>query len=611
MDPRLRAWLADLRTQHESAGDSAGIMAGVARAVGRHIGVAWSPSNTAHLRLGGADPATVPSLPPTADPLQLLGTAHEALLAPATRKAGAHYTPPAVARGLTAIAVRLAGTSPAERICDPAAGGGAFLLAAAAELAAAGVEPRRVVADRLWGADLDDGAVAVTEAALALWAARAEGSDRLPAVGEHLVVADVLDPEAEPWVDAAQCDVVVGNPPFQSQLARATARDRRGAGQARARFGSAVAAYTDTAALFLLAAVDLVRPGGVVVLVQPASFLAARDASPVRRILARRAAVVGLWVAGTLVFEANVRVCAPVLRVGHAGRQPDRVRRWTGGEVRPAASVTLRRDQHEALVSGASWASLTGGGPTAGPAALRSAGRLGDRCTATAGFRQHFYGLVPFVHEGANGSPVPLVTCGLIDPGTVLWGRRRARFGGRHFDRPAVDVAALTASGDDELCAWIEARLRPKVVVATQTRVVEAAVDQTGSWVPSVPVLSVEADPDDLWLVAAVLLAPPVTAWALDRVAGTALSADAIKLTARHVVEIPTPADTARWRDAAEHLQRAATAPAGIQLPELIEIGSAMASAYGHHPDDPVVRWWSGRLPSAHRYAPADVVELR
>jgi hypothetical protein len=273
--------------------------------------------------------------------------------------------------------------------------------------------------------------------------------------------------------------------------------------------------------------------------------------------------------------------------------------------------VTLRPDQHEALVSGSSWASLAGGGPAAGSAVLRSGGRLGDRCTATAGFRQHFYGLVPFVHESENGRPVPLVTCGLIDPGTLLWGRRRARFGGRRYDRPSVDMAALVASGDDELRAWIEARLRPKVVVATQTRVVEAAVDEAGAWVPSVPVLSVEADPDDLWLVAAVLLAPPVTAWALDRVAGTALSADAIKLTARHVLEVPTPADTGRWRDAAEQLERAATAPEGLQLPELIEVGSAMAAAYGHDPDDAVVRWWSGRLPSARRYAPADVVELR
>ena len=51
----------------------------------------------------------------------------------------------------------------------------------------------------------------------------------------------------------------------------------------------------------------------------------------------------------------------------------------------------------------------------------------------------------------------------------------------------------------------------PKVVVATQTRVVEAAVDPTGEWIPSTPVVSVHADPDELcgWLATATTLDRP------------------------------------------------------------------------------------------------------
>jgi hypothetical protein len=41
--------------------------------------------------------------------------------------------------------------------------------------------------------------------------------------------------------------------------------------------------------------------------------------------------------------------------------------------------------------------------------------------------------------------------------------------------------------------------------------VIEAVVDPDGCWLPSTPVISVHAPIDVLWLVGAVLLAPPVT----------------------------------------------------------------------------------------------------
>ena len=48
--------------------------------------------------------------------------------------------------------------------------------------------------------------------------------------------------------------------------------------------------------------------------------------------------------------------------------------------------------------------------------------------TATAGFRDQFYGLIPFVRDGP--ADAPLVTSGLLDPGRSAWGERPARFGG-------------------------------------------------------------------------------------------------------------------------------------------------------------------------------------
>ena len=65
--------------------------------------------------------------------------------------------------------------------------------------------------------------------------------------------------------------------------------------------------------------------------------------------------------------------------------------------------------------------------------------------------------------------------------------------------------------------------------MASQTRVLEAAADPGGSWVPSTPAVAVVPhDPHDVDRLTAVLCAPPVSAWVVGQAAGTALSADAV-----------------------------------------------------------------------------------
>jgi hypothetical protein len=129
-------------------------------------------------------------------------------------------------------------------------------------------------------------------------------------------------------------------------------------------------------------------------------------------------------------------------------------------------------------------------------------------------------------------------------------------------------------------------RLVPKVVVATQTKVIEAAVDGEGAWVPSTPVISVHTDVDHLWQVAALLSAPGVSAWALRHHAGAALNPDAIKLSARQVLDVPLPADEASWYEAATALS------AGC----IQDAGRAMSRAFGTGED--VFEWWRARLPA-------------
>ena len=449
-------------------------------------------------------------------------------------------------------------------MCDPTVGGGAFLLAAADVLAARGIDRRRVAEELLWGADVDPVAVAVTEAAVVQWAG---GDVDAAALRAHLVEADVLT--ASPW--STRFSVVLGNPPFLSQLARATAR-RPGAAS---RFGKASRGYADTSVLFLLAALDLACEGGTVCLIQPASLLAARDRTVGRREIADRASVTGLWLAGERVFGAEVRVCAPVLRLGAPMKH---VRRWVGAGVAVAPSFFG--------VPGDSWAPLARG--LTAPAPPRFGPRtLAEMATATAGFRDEYYGLAPTVRDGGGG--LPLVTAGLIDPAVCHWGRRRARFAGKAFDRPTVDPSVLEGAA----ARWVAATREPKVVVATQTRVVEAAVDVDGTWVPSVPTIVVRGD--DLWRILAVLLAPPVTAWAIDEFGGTALNSDAVKLSARQVLQAPLPTDEAAWSEAAAMLQAAPTDDEARWRTALEAFAGVATRAYAADPD--LAAWWSTRLP--------------
>ena len=470
-----------------------------------------------------------------------LGELHERLLGDADRtRRGVWYTPAWLAAELVERVVD--GRGP---VLDPTCGGGVFLLAAADGLLP-GRTPSEVIGE-LRGCDLDPLAVAVSEAALWWWSARL-GDPALP--GDRIRVGDALAAGALPAAAA-----VVGNPPFLGQLRTATAAgaDRREA--LRARFGETVRPYTDEAWLFLLGAVETVEPGGRVALLQPMSVLGARDAGPVRAAIDRRAELHGVWVDDGTAFDASVEVCAPILQRGDGGAGND----WTAALAASLAVPDVRLD---------------------------GTARLGTWAQVVAGFRDEYYGLVDGVREGGDG-PV-LVTSGAIDP---LLHRTDVdvRFAKRRWVRPTVDVARVT---DDRARRWIEVQAGPKLVVATQTRVVEAAPDPEGRLVGSVPAIVVRPhDADHLWHLAAALHAPVVTAWMMRRGAGTALSSGACKPTAALLSALPLPTDHAAWDEAAGLAEGLANG-AG----DWAEFGRLADRAYGV--DDAVTaRWWLARLP--------------
>ena len=103
--------------------------------------------------------------------------------------------------------------------------------------------------------------------------------------------------------------MVIGNPPFLSQMASATTR-----GGTSSRSGGP---YADAAVEFLALAGEVVDPhGGRVALVLPQSILAARDAHRVRTSFDARAEMFWSWWTGERAFDAQVHTCALAFEFG-------------------------------------------------------------------------------------------------------------------------------------------------------------------------------------------------------------------------------------------------------------------------------------------------------
>ncbi len=419
----------------------------------------------------------------------------------------------------------------------------------------------------------------------------------------HLLFPEVFTDDLEPNADSGWSggfDLVVGNPPYLNQLETATTTERRLANLVKARWGDVAKGYADISVLFLALGCDIARAdGGRVALLQPDSILSTRDAKAMRRHVLERASLESLWVAGEKVFEANVLVCAPTLRVG--GERTVKLHRHTGPGFTELDPVLTKMDE---LQTAETWASLITEGFGI-PAVELSTGRtLADICTATADFRDQYYGLAPFVVEAADVDDDPvrfprLVTTGLIDPAHNLWGTRSTKFNKVTYDAPCVDVARLAA--ESELGPWATNRCVPKILLATQTKVLEAIVDPDGHLLPSVPVITVIADPDLLYHVAAVFLSAPVTAWAATQYFGAALATDALKLSAKQVLTLPAPRPSAAWDQAAAAARLAMEATDGEEWrTALLGLGDLMSDAYEVVGPErqTVLKWWADRLPA-------------
>jgi hypothetical protein len=309
------------------------------------------------------------------------------------------------------------------------------------------------------------------------------------------------------WGDQ-QFDVVVGNPPFLSQLSSLTSRN------GRSRFGGGP--YADAAAEFLALALRLTRRGGRVGLVLPQSLLSTRDAAAIRAMVDDSAALRWMWWSTTNLFDANVRVWAGVWEVGG---EPGVVRRSFGADFQPLPPIPMP----------GAWPGLLTGSAVAahdGPV-------LGDIATFTSDFRDQYYGLVGAVSDDVDGPP--LVTSGLIDPGVCRWGDKPMRFAKQQYSAPRVALDQLSPA----LQRWAHQRLVPKILIANQTAVVEAVHDRNGEWLPGVPVITCLTDEPER--VLRVLSSSAANEWVHHHAAGSGLGVGTVRLNPKLLASIPLP----------------------------------------------------------------------
>lgn len=500
----------------------------------------------------------------------------------AARARGTWYTPDELVKQVLDAALKGLPRARVERglrAWDPACGAGNFLVAVAARWRMEGVRPSDLPG-LVHGTDIDPRAVAIARLRL-----RAVGGGRASEWRRAVRCADSLTGPAP----RVRYDLVIGNPPFLSRLRSRTAGTRREAARLRERFGAAVGGYADAACAFVLLAVECAAPTGRIAMVLPMSVVAASGAAGMRQRV-----------------DATCRWKALLL-------PPPRV---FGGGVPTVVAVLERRAVARRAPIGGAWSPLLAAARGVPPVVrLAVGGALAERATATADFRQHYYALKGLVREGPPtrsapglqpGRPArgraPVVTVGHVDAAALGWGVQPVRLHGRPWLRPEVsrsDLAAHALAGP-----WAARRLVPKVLVATQTRAIEAWVDARGVVLPSTPLISVMPRKQaELWHVAAALMSPVATAFAWWRHAGAALAPTALKLSARQVLELPVPdaADARRrraWNDGARFLEAWHANPACEASRDAYV--DAMAIAYGVPTQarrDALAAWWRSLLP--------------
>jgi len=410
----------------------------------------------------------------------------------------------------------------------------------------------------------------------------------------NIVTADTL--LAPPGMGTV--DLLLGNPPFLNQVASSTARSRADTARLRDRFGDSLRPYTDPAALFLQLGVESLRPGGRLGMVLPVSLLAARDAVAVRERVAEVASIRSLWLDTEGIFDAGVRTVA----VTFERETPTSPLHQFVGSV-----MTPKPGRAAVPLESASWGPLAASLVGVPDVQLSPTQTLGDFCEITASFRDEYYAIARAICEAEDTETQPMrrvATVGLIDPAHLAWGDRPMKIARQTWHRPCV-----THHADDPVLREVLVRqARPKLLIATQSKVLEAAVDHRGEYLALTPIIMVypKEDPagtnfDAIWRYGTLLSSPVLSAWAAARSFGTARSLHAIKPSAALLREAPLPLDHTAWRASAKHYRAACTTNCAKDRSAALLL-AAKDSCTAYQIESAVttrlIAWWQSRLPT-------------
>ena len=210
------------------------------------------------------------------------------------------YTPPALVRLMIEEAlswdrldVLMAGD---DVILDPACGSGVFLVEAYKRLvlhwrlrnewSRPGIDDLRPLLDRVHGVDIEEGAIELAAFSLCLSLCDALQPEEIrasvklfPPLANTTLHRSCFFDAKEQGLLKVPVAVVVGNPPFESTLTT------NGAKRSYAAYTKAYGLLADTqlAYLFLHEAMELLRPDGILALVEPAGFLYNQNVASFRR----------------------------------------------------------------------------------------------------------------------------------------------------------------------------------------------------------------------------------------------------------------------------------------------------------------------------------------
>jgi hypothetical protein len=141
---------------------------------------------------------------------------------------------------------------------------------------------------------------------------------------------------------------------------------------------------------------------------------------------------------------------------------------------------------------------------------------------------------------------------------------------------------------------WADDRLVAKVLIANQTRIIEAVADSAGQWLPAVPVVAaypLGGQPGQRCEeIAAVLTSPVASVWMWHRSAGTGLSACTVRIGPSSIGDVPWPAGDL------------GAAVAALRCGDVHGCGAATMAAY-RVDDGELWAWWSGALDRIERRA--------